>query len=253
MSPWSSIHQITCCGKELLGCGPISVKKLFRPSKACWVQTKFLLTMTLAYLWVSQLMSLLTVLGHWLLQNRSTHKWRSFGTHFWGEMFSPVPVWMPVHLDNGPHTPDHHPWSLSWHSHFGCSLPTAMGYHFICLQLPDPVPQHEGTHQCRWLIAFAYQLSLRSRSIQGCFLLQFGPNPSFSCHCSERRQLFKAQPSGELSNAFYSLWLAYQCSLRLETVLLMAGGVYSRERLLAMGSSFGSSCKVEIPNSERFA
>ena len=104
--------------------------------------------------------------------------------------------------------PDHHPGSVSCHSHVGSGSSTAMGYHVIRIQLSDPVPQHEGTCQCRWFIAFAPQLSPRSRSIQGCCLLQFGPNPSVTCHRSETGQLFKERPTGEPSNAFYSLWLA---------------------------------------------
>ena len=64
---------------------------------------------------------------------------------------------MQVHLNNRPLASDHHPGSVSCHSHVGCSSSTAMGYHVIRVQLPDPVPQHEGTRQCRWFIAFAPQ------------------------------------------------------------------------------------------------
>ena len=99
--------------------------------------------------------------------------------------------------NNRPQAPDHHPGSVSCHSHVGRSLSTAMGNHVICVQLSDPVPQHEVTCQCRWFILFAPQLSPRSRSIQGCYLLQFGPNPSLTCHRSESGQLFKARPTGE--------------------------------------------------------
>ena len=129
------------------------------------------------------------------------------GTCFWGEMFSPVPVRTPLHLNNRPQAPDHHPGSVSCHSHVGRSSSTAMGYHVIRVQLSDPVLQYEGTRQCRWFIALAPQLSPRSESIQGCCLLQFGPNPSITCHHSESGQLFKARPTGEPSKAFYSLWL----------------------------------------------
>ena len=116
---------------------------------------------------------------------------RSFSTYFWVETFSPASVWTPVHLDNRQEAPDHHPWSLSCHSHFDRSILTGWG---ILLSAYNYMIQLRSTKEhtnVDGLLCLPFN-SPQEQKHPGRLLLQFGPNSSFSCHCSETGQLFKA-------------------------------------------------------------
>ena len=142
---------------------------------------------------------------------------RCFGTRYWVETFSLVPVWMQVHLDNRPQRKDR---------------------------------EHNNADS---LSRLPLNSPLRAEASRNAFCYNVGQIQALPVTAAKVGSCSRLDP--QVSRLLHSTRGGWPSSvpLWLEAILLMAEGVDSRGRLLAMGSSCGSSCKVEVPNSVRFA